>query len=241
MNIQNMWDLVKRSRFLDLGFISEDNMPSVRRVFSVWQYKSLSRHFISTNTSSFHVQALLKNPKACLYYCDNETFEGVCFQGTVIVHLDRATKAFFWNPGDEQYYPQGMNDPDYCIIEFVTESARSYGNLQKHNFKREDLNDESLGIKPFSALSAITACGGCCNDCEYFAKKECLGCNATGGERVWQGKKSICEICTCCKEHNVTYCGACSEFPCDWITKKIGEWDPNGIDKLKKLKEYFEK
>lgn len=88
-------------------------------------------------------------------------------------------------------------------------------------------------------FTRITACGECCDSCEHFLSKACKGCIATGGERVWQGRKSVCEICTCCKEHKVSFCGACSEFPCEWLTKKIGEWNPKGIENLQKLREEY--
>ncbi len=89
-------------------------------------------------------------------------------------------------------------------------------------------------------FSKITPCGGCCDDCDFYKNKDCIGCIKTGGNRVWQGRKSVCEICVCCKEHNVSFCGLCKEFPCDFIVKKI-DWDKNGIENLTKLKEEYYK
>lgn len=89
-------------------------------------------------------------------------------------------------------------------------------------------------------FSRITACGGCCDDCEFFIKEQCKGCIATGGERMFEGRKSTCEICACCREHQVSFCGICKEFPCDWIVKKI-DWDKDGIEKLRRLGEEYAK
>ena len=89
-------------------------------------------------------------------------------------------------------------------------------------------------------FSKVTACGGNCETCQYFQKGNCRGCNATGGERVWEGRKSICEIVSCCQKHKVPYCGACTEFPCEWIINRISEWDKNGIQHLKDLRKEME-
>lgn len=86
-------------------------------------------------------------------------------------------------------------------------------------------------------FSKITACGGNCETCQFYQKGDCRGCIETGGERVFEGRKSVCEICACCKEKKVSFCGACPEFPCDWIDKKISEWDKEGISKLSKLRD----
>jgi hypothetical protein len=44
-------------------------------------------------------------------------------------------------------------------------------------------------------------------------------------------------IYECCEEHNAYFCGICAEFPCEWIINKIGEWDKQGIERLKMLGE----
>lgn len=102
MTLKEIDNLVKKSEFASIGFLDKDGNPSIRRVFSTW-HKGLGGHLISTNTSSEHVQALLKNNRACLYFDNCQTFQGVCFIGTVIVHFDQEHKAMIWNKGDEKY------------------------------------------------------------------------------------------------------------------------------------------
>ena len=64
--------------------------------------------------------------RACLYFADSATFEGVCLTGFARVRTDRTFKELLWNDGDEKYYPSGIDDPDYCVIEFIAEKAEYY-------------------------------------------------------------------------------------------------------------------
>lgn len=125
MTYEELAALVNRSLFADLGYTDEDGRQNIRRVFCVW-HKGLGRHLISTNTSSAHVQSLLRNGNACLYFSDDAAFEGLCLCGRAVIHTERAFKELLWNDGDEKYYPDGIGDPDYCVTEFVAESGRFY-------------------------------------------------------------------------------------------------------------------
>lgn len=124
MTKDELMALINRSHTADLGYLV-NGAPTIRRVFCTW-HKGLGRHLISTNTSSGHVRALRKESAACLYFADNETFEGLCLSGHVVLHFEHEWKQLLWHPQDVKYYPQGMDDPDYCVMEFVAESGAYY-------------------------------------------------------------------------------------------------------------------
>ncbi|MBO4278717.1 MAG: pyridoxamine 5'-phosphate oxidase family protein [Spirochaetales bacterium] len=144
MTYDEMMDLINRSLFATIGYKDEKGRPNVRRVFCVW-HKGLGRHLISTNTSSSHVQSLLKDNKACLYFSDDSTFEGICLYGKAIAHFEREYKQLLWNKGDEKYYPKGIDDEDYCILEVVAESARYYRFDGKGNLSAAEINAYDVG------------------------------------------------------------------------------------------------
>ena len=125
MTIDEIQNLIDRSLFASLGFLDTDGTPAVRRVFCAW-HKGIGRHLISTNTSSGHVRALLRDSRACLYFADDARFEGVCLTGRAVPTRDEALRGLLWNEGDEKYYPLGMDDPDYCVIEFTAQKAEYY-------------------------------------------------------------------------------------------------------------------
>ena len=125
MTKEEIMELIDRSLFASIGYNDAEGKPNIRRVFCVW-HKGIGRHLISTNTGSSHVQSLLRNNDMCLYFSDDDAFEGICLYGKAIPHLDREYKELLWNEGDEKYYPKGIDDEDYCVLEFMAESARFY-------------------------------------------------------------------------------------------------------------------
>ncbi len=125
MTADELMNLVNRSLFATVGYTDEMGRPSVRRVFCVW-HKGLGRHLISTNTSSAHVRSLQKSPNACLYFSDDAAFEGLCLYGKIAARFEREYRELLWNEGDEKYYPKGVGDEDYCVLEFVAESGSFY-------------------------------------------------------------------------------------------------------------------
>jgi len=146
MTKNEIMGLVSRSLFADLGYLDEDGRPAIRRVFCTW-HKGLGHHLISTNASSSHVQCLLGKGDACLYFADNDTFEGVCFSGNASVRFEREWKRLLWHPEDVKYYPGVIDDPDYCVIEYTADRGRYYrfdgkGNLSNDEIKAFDLGKQ---------------------------------------------------------------------------------------------------
>ena len=131
--------LIDRSLFASLGYTDENGRQNIRRVFCVW-HKGLGTHLISTNTSSSHVQSLMKNGNACLYFSDDDSFEAVCLYGKAKVSRDRKHKELLWNEGDEKYYPKGIDDEDYSVIVFTADSGRYYRSDGKADLTSDEIS-----------------------------------------------------------------------------------------------------
>ena len=146
MTYDEMMNLINRSLFATIGYTDEEGRQNVRKVFCVW-HKGLGRHLISTNTSSSHIRSLKKNNDVCIYFSDDTTFEGICLYGKAILHFEKEFRQLLWNEGDEKYYPKGVEDPDYCILEIVADSGRYYrfdgkGNLSHGEIMAYDADKE---------------------------------------------------------------------------------------------------
>lgn len=138
MTHEELLNLVNRSLFADLGYLDAEGHPAIRRVFCVW-HRGLGRHLISTNTSSGHVARLREDDRACLYFSDSERFEGLCLTGRCLARREREFRELLWNDGDEKYYPQGIDDEDYCVLEFVADRGSYYRYDGKGTLTREEL------------------------------------------------------------------------------------------------------
>ena len=107
----------------------------------VVEHESMKTHYFSTNTSSRRVGQFLKNPKASVYYVDDtkDQYKGALFTGTMEVCTDHDTKAFLWRDGDEMYYPQGVDDEDYCVYKFTAETVNYYYGLSNVTMPVDEL------------------------------------------------------------------------------------------------------
>ena len=86
------------------------------------------------NTSSMRVAQYRENNHACIYFCDTRFFRGAMLRGTMEVLTDSASKEMIWQEGDTMYYPEGVTDPDYCVLKFTATSGRFYSNFKSESF-----------------------------------------------------------------------------------------------------------
>lgn len=140
-----LWSLIQRTQFAHISYIDEEDKPQTKLVFCSF-HKGMSTFYISTNTSSRHVQSLSKSPKTCVYISDTENFKGLMLNGEMIVHHDTDTKQILWHDRDIQYYPKGVKDEDYTVLEFIVQSGRYY-NGRNHDLEKEVFYDERFGDK----------------------------------------------------------------------------------------------
>ena len=74
------------------------------------------------------------NPKASIYFCDAKGFKGMMLRGTMEVLTDAVSKEMIWHDGDEQYYPGGVTDPNYCVLKFTATYGRFYSDFYPRSF-----------------------------------------------------------------------------------------------------------
>lgn len=144
--------LIDHSLFANLGFVDENGNPCIRRVFCTC-HKGIGSHLISTNTSSQHIRNIQKNNHVCLYFEDSEKFIGCCFNGKAILHFDREYKEMLWDEEDKKYYSKGIDDEDFCVLEFISESGRYYrfdgtGNLSFEEITEYDKSQKYINLYP---------------------------------------------------------------------------------------------
>ena len=55
-------------------------------------------------------------------------------RGTMEVLTDAKSKEMIWCDGDEQYYPSGVTDPNYCVLKFTATDGRFYSDFYPRSF-----------------------------------------------------------------------------------------------------------
>lgn len=117
--------LVDESRITFVSSIDEDGYPNCKAMFNA-DNDSYTTFYISTNMSSKRTAQFKRNSKASLYFCDENNFKGVMFVGDLKVCTDYESRKRIWQDTDTQYYPLGIDDPDYCVYVFKARYFRFY-------------------------------------------------------------------------------------------------------------------
>ncbi len=90
--------LVEKSGKVYVSSVDEAGYPNTKAMFAR-EHDGMKIHYMSTNCSSLRVSQFRKNPKACIYYCNERFFKGLMFTGTMEVCTDRETRERIWRRG----------------------------------------------------------------------------------------------------------------------------------------------
>ncbi len=122
--------LRENAKIAYVASVDGQGFPQVKAML-VLEHESLARQYFSTNLSSRRARQFLENPKAAVYYCEEGNFKGALFTGAMRVRDDREARELLWRDGFEMYYPKGVTDDDYVVLEFTPETVNYYHGL--HN------------------------------------------------------------------------------------------------------------
>ena len=132
--IKTIGNLIDKQSTAFLSSVDADGFPNTKVMLAPRLREGLRVFYLTSNTSSMRAAQYRQNPKACLYFCDRRFFRGVMLLGTVEVLTDAAAKELIWREGDTMYYPQGVTDPDYCVLRFTAHQGRYYSNFKSEDF-----------------------------------------------------------------------------------------------------------
>ena len=122
---------------LPIAFISSvdnEGYPCTKAMLAPRKREGIRTFYFTTNTFSLRVAHYKANPKASIYFCDEKGFKGMMLRGTMEVLTDAESKEMIWREGDEQYYPGGVTDPNYCVLKFTATDGRFYSDFYPRSF-----------------------------------------------------------------------------------------------------------
>jgi general stress protein 26 len=132
-----IFSVLKKSKFAFVSSIDSLGFPNTKAMFAL-KRDGIAVHYFSTNYSAKRTQQFLSNPNACVYLCNQSRFMGLMLVGKMEVCTDHDSKAMLWKPRDVMYYPQGVDDPDYCVLKFTTQRGNYYHGLKNVDFDMSD-------------------------------------------------------------------------------------------------------
>ncbi len=127
-------NLIDKANVAIVGSVDGDGFPNSKAMLPPREREGIRVIYFSTNASSMRVAQYMSNPKACVYFFDRRFYKGVMLRGSMEVMQDSGTRELIWRPGDEMYYPQGVTDPDYCVLRFTATDGRYYSNFKSEDF-----------------------------------------------------------------------------------------------------------
>ena len=131
---QTIGNLIDKQNMSFISSVDEDGFPNMKAMLPPRKREGIKEFWFSTNTSSERVAQYRSSPKASIYFVDKRFFRGVMLIGTMEVMEDASTKEMCWLEGDTEYYPEGVADPDYCVLKFTAHKGRYYSNYKSETF-----------------------------------------------------------------------------------------------------------
>lgn len=121
MNIVNKAaDMLKKCGEITLASVSEEGYPRICVVSKI-KSEGIKKLWVSTGLSSVKVRHFQQNDKASVCFSSNGN--SVTLVGKVSVIQDPAVKAEMWLDWFINHYTGGIEDPNYCILQFEAEEA----------------------------------------------------------------------------------------------------------------------
>ena len=119
-----------------ISSVNEQGYPVVRAMLAPRKVADDEIYF-TTNTSSRKIAQFKENPAACVYFYRKGIFryQGVCLIGEMEICTDEETKKEIWRPLDKTFYPEGVTDPDYCVLKFKCKKAEYYCDLKSETIE----------------------------------------------------------------------------------------------------------
>ena len=127
-------ELVDSQKTAFISSLDDEGFPNTKAMLAPRHREGLKTLYFTTNTSSIRVSQYRNNPKACVYFCNQDIFRGLMLKGSMEILEDVFHKTMIWRDGDTLYYSQGVSDPDYCVLRFTAVSGRYYSDFQSENF-----------------------------------------------------------------------------------------------------------
>lgn len=110
--------IMKAAETAIIALVDEDGFPRASAISNLKTEGTRYAWFV-TGLSTGKARCIRKNNRAGLCYCDGSN--NVTLMGTVEILTEPEIKKEMWVDWFIEHFPEGTEDPDYCILKFTTE------------------------------------------------------------------------------------------------------------------------
>lgn len=131
---ETIGNMIDKQRVSYISSVDENGYPNTKAMLLPVKRVGIKTFYWHTNSPSMRIKQYGNNPKACIYFCDENLFQGVMLKGIMEVVNDIEVKKEIWKDEFSMYYQGGMNGGDFIILKFTAETGRCYSNFKSENF-----------------------------------------------------------------------------------------------------------
>ena len=106
-----------------LSLIDQDGYPTTSTL-SISKAEGIRQITFGSSLDSNKAKRAKANSRASVCIFDDnyegDAYYNITLVGDIEVVTDPEMKKETWYPGLEEYFPQGVNDPNYCVLKFTT-------------------------------------------------------------------------------------------------------------------------
>ena len=127
-------NLIDKQSSSIISSVDENGYPNTKAMLSPVKREGIKTFYWHTNSPSIRIKQYKNNPKSCIYFYDEKSFQGVMLKGIMEVIDDNEIKKEIWKDEFSIYYKDGFDGGDFIILRFTAESGRYYSNFHSEDF-----------------------------------------------------------------------------------------------------------
>ena len=122
-DIQHFAKLIKKTKFAMMTTVSDEDGSLQSRPMSLQEAEFDGNLWFFTRKSSALVRQINHNSKVNLAFSNIENNSYVSASGPGEMLVDHQKAKELWNPFLKAWFPEGLEDPELCLIKVTVESA----------------------------------------------------------------------------------------------------------------------
>lgn len=129
--------IIRDASIATIAVIDDDGYPRASTISNI-KTDGVKTVWFATGLKSGKVKCLMRNNKASV--CYHESGNNITLIGTIEISTDLELKKQLWLDWFINHFPEGVTDPNYCILKFTAKQALLWIDSQYEEVEISDIN-----------------------------------------------------------------------------------------------------